>query len=52
MSHYSLCPVVSLLAFSAVRQFPAFGDHTSLINEDVHESLLMNALLMNEDVHE
>ena len=37
MSHYSLCLVVSLLAFSAVRQFPAFGDPTLLMNEDVDE---------------
>ncbi len=37
MSHYSQCPVVSLLAFSAVRQFPAFGDPKLLVNEDVHE---------------
>ena len=37
MSHYSLCLLVSLLAFSAVRQFPAFGGSTLLMNEDVHE---------------
>ena len=34
---YSLCQVITLVAFSAVRQILAFGDPTLPINEGAHE---------------